>query len=103
MLGAAGMARRYIDYPEPFSGWNMLISSSAYLGAVSFLFGLGVFAYTLLAGRRVSEANYWGPGATTLEWTVSSPPPYHTFTTLPLIEGPPLASNGADVRRNVAS
>jgi len=105
MLGAAGMARRYIDYPEPFSGWNMLISCGAYLGAVSFLFGLGVFAYTLLAGRRITEANYWGAGATTLEWTVSSPPPYHTFTTLPLIEAPPLASseaNGIDVRRPVS-
>ena len=26
-------------------------------GAASFLFGLGVFAYTLLAGRRITEAN----------------------------------------------
>jgi cytochrome c oxidase subunit 1 len=82
----------------------MLISCGAYLGAASFLFGLGVFAYTLAAGRRVTEANYWGAGATTLEWTVSSPPPYHTFTSLPLIEGPPLASseaNGIDLRRPV--
>jgi cytochrome c oxidase subunit I len=102
MLGAAGMARRYIDYPEAFSGWNMLISCGAYLGAASFLFGLGVFAYTLVAGRRVNEANYWGPGATTLEWTVSSPPPYHTFTTLPLIEGPPIA-NDLGSRRRVSS
>jgi heme/copper-type cytochrome/quinol oxidase subunit 1 len=42
MLGASGMPRRYIDYPEAFSGWNFLISTSAYLGAASFLFGLGV-------------------------------------------------------------
>jgi cytochrome c oxidase subunit 1 len=85
MLGAAGMPRRYIDYPAAFSGWNFLISISAYLGAASFLFGLGVILYTLLAGRRVTLDNYWGAGATTLEWTVSSPPPYHTFTTLPQI------------------
>ena len=85
MLGAAGMPRRYIDYPAAFSGWNFLISISAYLGAASFLFGLGVILYTLLAGRRVTLDNYWGVGATTLEWTVSSPPPYHTFTTLPQI------------------
>ena len=51
MLGASGMPRRYIDYPEAFSGWNFLISISAYLGAASFLFGLGVILYTLLAGR----------------------------------------------------
>jgi cytochrome c oxidase subunit 1 len=79
------MPRRYIDYPAAFSGWNFLISISAYLGAASFLFGLGVILYTLLAGRRVTLDNYWGAGATTLEWTVSSPPPYHTFTTLPQI------------------
>jgi cytochrome c oxidase subunit I len=85
MLGASGMPRRYIDYPAAFSGWNFLISISAYLGAASFLFGLGVILYTLLAGRRVTQDNYWGVGATTLEWTVSSPPPYHTFTTLPQI------------------
>ena len=31
-------------------------------------------------------ANYWGEGATTLEWTLSSPPPFHQFETLPVIE-----------------
>jgi cytochrome c oxidase subunit 1 len=40
--------------------------------------------YTLKAGRRVEE-NYWGEGATTLEWSVSSPPPFHTFNELPQI------------------
>ena len=83
MLGAEGMPRRVIDYPPEFAGWNLVSSIGAYLGGLSFLFGLGVFAYTLLAGRRVREANYWGAGATTLEWTVPSPPPEHTFETLP--------------------
>jgi cytochrome c oxidase subunit I len=85
MLGAEGMPRRVIDYPQAFAGWNFVSSIGAYLGGISFVFGLGVLLYTLLAGRRVHEANYWGPGATTLEWTVPSPPPYHTFETLPLI------------------
>jgi cytochrome c oxidase subunit I len=39
---------------------------------------------TLLYGRKVG-ANYWGEGATTLEWTVASPPPFHTFEELPHI------------------
>ena len=28
---------------------------------------------------KKATANPWGEGATTLEWTVSSPPPFHTF------------------------
>jgi cytochrome c oxidase subunit 1 len=87
MLGAAGMPRRVMDYPDPYGSWNMLISIGATLAISSFVFGLGVFAYTIFYGRRVFEANYWGPGATTLEWTVSSPPPFHTFEQLPRIGG----------------
>jgi NAD(P)H-quinone oxidoreductase subunit 4 len=37
--------------------------------------------YTIKFGRRV-EANYWKSGET-LEWTLSSPPPFHQFETLP--------------------
>jgi cytochrome c oxidase subunit 1 len=41
-------------------------------------------AYALLAGKKAA-ANPWGEGATTLEWTLPSPPPYHQFETLPVI------------------
>jgi cytochrome c oxidase subunit 1 len=36
--------------------------------------------------RRRAENNPWGEGATTLEWQVASPPPYHTYETLPKIK-----------------
>ncbi|HLH11711.1 MAG TPA: cytochrome c oxidase subunit I [Methylovirgula sp.] len=85
MLGAAGMPRRVIDYPQAFAGWNLVSSIGAYLGGAFFLWGLGVFAYTLFAGRRLAAANYWGPGATTLEWSVATPPPHHTYETLPRV------------------
>lgn len=85
MVGAAGMPRRYIDYPNAYANWNQLISIGSYVGAAAMIWGLGVFVYTLLAGQRVSEPNYWGDGATTLEWSLPTPPPYHTFATLPRI------------------
>jgi cytochrome c oxidase subunit 1 len=40
--------------------------------------------YALMAGKKAA-ANPWGEGATTLEWTLPSPPPYHQFETLPVI------------------
>ena len=84
-LGLAGMPRRYIDYPDVYAGWNQISSYGSYLSAVGVLiFLFGVFqAYS----RKVQAAdNPWGAGATTLEWTLSSPPPFHQFSTLPVIK-----------------
>ncbi len=85
-LGLAGMPRHYADYPDAFAGWNKVSSIGAYittLGTVVFFIGLA------LAFMRKQKAvdNPWGEGATTLEWTLSSPPPYHCFETLPRFKG----------------
>ncbi|MEQ1521928.1 MAG: cytochrome c oxidase subunit I [Aestuariivirga sp.] len=84
-LGLAGMPRRYIDYPDVFAGWNQVSSYGSYISAIGVLIFLyGVFsAYA----KKVQAAdNPWGEGATTLEWTLSSPPPFHQFNTLPVIK-----------------
>jgi cytochrome c oxidase subunit 1 len=82
-LGRQGMPRRYIDYPEAYAYWNEISSYGAFLSGFSLLFFLGVLAYTLFAGKRVEEKAYWGEHAETLEWTLSNPPPEHTFEILP--------------------
>jgi cytochrome c oxidase subunit 1 len=84
-LGLAGMPRRYIDYPDAFSGWNMVASIGSYIGAAGALLFLVVIAEAFIAKRR-AEANPYGAGATTLEWQVASPPPYHTFDELPKVK-----------------
>lgn len=85
-LGLAGMPRRYVDYPDAYAGWNYISSMGSYI----FAFGLLIFFYGIfLAYSRKEKAgeNPWGEGATTLEWTLSSPPPFHQFETLPRITG----------------
>ncbi|QBF32355.1 cytochrome c oxidase subunit I [Thalassococcus sp. S3] len=82
-LGRQGMPRRYIDYPEAFAYWNWWSSIGAFLSFASFLFFFGIIAYALLRGARVTENNYWNEYADTLEWTLPSPPPEHTFEQLP--------------------
>ncbi len=81
-LGRQGMPRRYIDYPEAFAYWNYISSWGAFLSFASFVFFIGIVFYTLLAGKRVSEKNYWNEYADTLEWTLPTPPPEHTFEIL---------------------
>ncbi|HSE78540.1 MAG TPA: cytochrome c oxidase subunit I [Alphaproteobacteria bacterium] len=83
-LGLAGMPRRIPDYPDAFYGWNLVSSLGAYLSFASTIFFLVVVVWALRAGRQ-AEANPWGAGATTLEWTHSSPPPHHTYEELPII------------------
>jgi cytochrome c oxidase subunit 1 len=85
-LGLAGMPRRYIDYPDAYSLWNWWSSIGALvagLGTVVFLY----VVYEAFARKRVAGDNPWGVGATTLEWTLPSPPAFHSYETLPRITG----------------
>src|SRR6187431_3264583 len=77
-LGLAGMPRRIADYPDAFAGWNLIASIGSYVsfaGLIIFLFGMG-YAF---ARKERAASNPWGAGATTLEWTLPSPPPLHTY------------------------
>ena len=84
-LGLAGMPRRVVDYPDAFAGWNYVSSVGAYIstaGLVTFFIGL---AYAFVRKEKAAD-NPWGPGATTLEWTLPSPPPFHQFNVLPRVK-----------------
>ncbi|MBW7922329.1 MAG: cytochrome c oxidase subunit 1 [Rubellimicrobium sp.] len=83
-LGRQGMPRRYIDYPEAFGFWNNISSIGAYIGFASFVFFIVAFFAVLFFGKKTAMANNpWNEWADTLEWTVPSPAPEHTFETLP--------------------
>ena len=83
-LGLAGMPRRIPDYPDAFAGWNQISTLGSYISVLGVLVFLWMCLKTFTSGERVGE-NPWGEGATTLEWTVSSPPPFHSYDELPQI------------------
>ncbi len=85
-LGMAGMPRRYQDYPDVYAGWNMVSSIGAAITILGTLIFFVVLWRTLSSGKP-AEANPWGEGATTLEWTVPSPAPFHTFEDVPDMTG----------------
>jgi cytochrome c oxidase subunit 1 len=84
-LGLDGMPRRYPDYPDAFEGWNNVATTGYMIMAVGMVFFFVNVIWSLVAGKK-APANPWGEGATTLEWTLSSPPPFHQFETLPRID-----------------
>ncbi|MCX5497440.1 cytochrome c oxidase subunit I [Kaistia dalseonensis] len=83
-LGMDGMPRRYADYPDALWGWNFVSSIGSYISALGVL----IFLYGVIDAflKKVPAPNNpWGEGATTLEWQLSSPPPFHQWEVLPRI------------------
>jgi cytochrome c oxidase subunit 1 len=84
-LGLAGMPRRYIDYPDAYAGWNFVSSIGSYISGVSLLIFFACLIEAFMK-KRIAGDNPWGVGADTLEWQLSSPPPYHQWEQLPRIK-----------------
>ena len=83
-LGLAGMPRRIPDYNIQFADWNMVSSIGG------FAFGLSqlLFAYVVIkciSGGKKATDEVW-EGAEGLEFTLSSPPPYHSFNEPPVVK-----------------
>ena len=81
-LGLAGMPRRIPDYPDAYAGWNLISSYGSYISFAATIMFFVSIVYALFYGKKC-PSNQWGEGATTLEWTLTSPPPFHQFETLP--------------------
>jgi cytochrome c oxidase subunit 1 len=84
-MGLAGMPRRVPDYPDAYAGWNMVSSIGSYISVVAVVVFLYLLYRVFTTKERVGK-NPWGEGATTLEWTVTSPPPFHSFDELPEVK-----------------
>ena len=84
-LGLDGMPRRIPDYSPAFEDWNRIATIGYMVMAAGMVIFFVNLIWSMAAGKKAPD-NYWGEGATTLEWTLSSPPPHHQFETLPKID-----------------
>jgi cytochrome c oxidase subunit 1 len=84
-LGMDGFQRRVPDYTPAFAELNGLATWGYVIMAAGMAFFFINIVWSLIAGKKAPD-NQWGEGATTLEWTLSSPPPFHQFETLPKVD-----------------
>ena len=82
-LGLAGMPRRIPDYALQFADFNQWSSVGAFILGFSQLLFLYIVVKTIKGGEKATK-EVW-EGAEGLEWTLPSPPPYHSFTTAPKV------------------
>jgi cytochrome c oxidase subunit 1 len=83
-LGLAGMPRRIPDYSVQFADWNMISSIGGFVFGLSQLMFAWIVFKTIRGGQQATD-QVW-EGAKGLEWTLSSPPPYHSFTEAPEVK-----------------
>nr|ALM30843.1 cytochrome c oxidase subunit 1 [Procambarus fallax]ALM30856.1 cytochrome c oxidase subunit 1 [Procambarus fallax] len=81
-LGLNGMPRRYSDYPDAYSAWNVLSSIGSIISLVAVL-GFMIIVWEAFIMGRKSLSSLFMP--TSMEWQHSFPPIDHTYSEIPLI------------------
>jgi cytochrome c oxidase subunit 1 len=77
-----GMPRRVAQYRPEFQFWNDVCSIASFVLAASTLIFLYAMFSSLTRGKK-APPNPWN--ARTLEWQISSPPPYYNFKQIPAV------------------
>ena len=85
-VGLAGMPRRYPDYALQFADFNAIVSVGSFIFGFTQLLLLFIVIKAIRTGKKASnevweDTKDWG-----LEWTLDSPPPYHSFTVQPEVK-----------------
>lgn len=97
-LGLQGMPRRIVDYPDAFAGWNLVSSAGSILSVVMTAYFISIICDKFEEGKHVTRDGWvrdeyledvlaWSDNAKlskNIEWSVDSPPHFHTFNKLPL-------------------
>ncbi len=82
-VGLAGMPRRIPDYAVQFTDFNQIATIGAFGFGFAQILLLVVVVKCIRGGEKATD-QVW-EGARGLEWSVSSPPPYHTFDPQPIV------------------
>jgi cytochrome c oxidase subunit 1 len=96
-LGLQGMPRRIGDYPDAFTGWNIVSSFGSIISVTSIGIFLHILYVQLVEGKSATRNPWKLPAvfddiirwnlnrvSTSLEWTLNSPPKPHSFINLPI-------------------
>src|SRR3984957_14522299 len=82
-LGLAGMPRRIPDYALQFADFNEICTIGAFIFGFAQLIFLYIVIKECFSKKTPDVSNQVWEGAHGLEWTLPSPPPYHTFAVVP--------------------
>nr|YP_010535221.1 cytochrome c oxidase subunit I [Megacopta bituminata]UYA97643.1 cytochrome c oxidase subunit I [Megacopta bituminata] len=81
-LGLMGMPRRYSDYPDMYTGWNMISSIGSTMSVMSILMFLMILWESFMSKRTVMFPENM---TSSIEWMQKLPPAEHSYNELPML------------------
>nr|AIA22540.1 cytochrome c oxidase subunit I [Neopsylla paranoma] len=81
-LGLAGMPRRYSDYPDSYTSWNILSSIGSLISLISIIFFLFILWESFTLERFTLNPNHLN---SSIEWFQKLPPFEHSYSELPIL------------------
>jgi cytochrome c oxidase subunit 1 len=83
-LGLAGIPRRYSDYPDAYTTWNVVSSIGSTISFIGVLFLLFIIWESIISNRI---ALFPLQITTSIEWYQNLPPAEHSYSELPILSG----------------
>nr|YP_004021391.1 cytochrome c oxidase subunit I [Phobaeticus serratipes]BAJ24531.1 cytochrome c oxidase subunit I [Phobaeticus serratipes] len=81
-LGLAGMPRRYSDYPDMFTSWNIISSMGAIISTLSMMMFIMILWESIISMRQTMFTSHM---SSSMEWMHNLPPTEHTYNELPIM------------------
>nr|YP_002734946.1 cytochrome c oxidase subunit I [Coptosoma bifarium]ABZ01983.1 cytochrome c oxidase subunit I [Coptosoma bifarium] len=81
-LGLSGMPRRYSDYPDSYTSWNMISSMGSTISVLSILLFLMILWESLSSKR---SAIFTENMTSSVEWMQKMPPAEHSYSEMPIL------------------
>nr|QLY90046.1 cytochrome c oxidase subunit 1 [Nemotelus notatus] len=81
-LGLAGMPRRYSDYPDSYTAWNIVSTLGSTISLLSILYFLFIVWESMISQRTVIFPVQL---SSSIEWYQNTPPAEHSYSELPLL------------------
>nr|AAF70506.1 cytochrome oxidase I [Przhevalskiana silenus] len=81
-MGLAGMPRRYSDYPDAYTTWNVISTMGSSISLLSIVLFLFIIWESLVSQRYVLFSIQLN---SSIEWLQNTPPSEHSYSELPLL------------------
>nr|AXS65692.1 cytochrome c oxidase subunit 1 [Coleoptera sp. 3 KM-2017] len=81
-LGLSGMPRRYSDYPDSYTGWNIISSIGSTMSVISIIMFLMIIWESITSKRKVMFTENL---TSSIEWFQKMPPAEHSYDELPIL------------------